>query len=231
MANVYGTKEYEEYIEKYRKSIVGYEFVKTDKTEEHFEINGIRFDIVTFDNHVYQNETAPYPWYHTLFHEITITLKNGKKNTYNTIEACCKPQVFNYQGIDYIFISKTLYGYCIINSRDFDEYNYFPSEVLQEGEEAFICCNVYCLRDLLLIVGCYWAYPYEIYVLDLESKKVVRLNDCLEFKGLADYDIGGSSIKVYKNGFGVTSKENEKEYLLDYSNLKNWIDQDGTFDL
>ncbi len=230
MANVYGTKAYEKYIEKYQRSIMENKSVLTDKTEEDFEIKGICFNIVTSVYCVYRNEAAAYPC-HLTFNEITIKLKNGRTNTYHTVEDCGKPQVFCYRGIDHIFMRKSLYGYCMIDSRNFEEYNYFPSKVLEEGEEAFISCDVYCLRDLLLIVGCYWACPYEICVLNLENKKVIRLNDYLEFKGLSDYDIGNDLIIVHDNGFGVTSEENQKEYLLDYSNLIKKIEEDGTFDL
>lgn len=229
MANAYGTREYEKYIEEHNKIVIGHEIVKTDKTEEHLEMNGICFDI-TSEDLLYQKKASPYLSCQT-FYEITITLKNGQTKTYHAVDDFYKPQVFSHRGIDYIFMRKTLYGYCIIDSRNFEEYNYFPSKVLQEDEEAFISCDVYCLNDLLLIVGCYWACPYEICVLNLESKKAIRLYDYLDFKGLANYELGISPIKVYDNGFGVTSEENKQEYLLDYSSLIRRIEEDGTLDL
>ncbi len=229
MANAYGTKEYDKYIETYCNLLNRYENIKTERTENHFEINGIHFDTVLFDNNAYESENATYPCWHTIFSEIIITLKNGQTKTYNTVEACCEPQVFNYNGVDYIFIKKTLYGYCIIDTRNFDEYNYFPSDALQ-GDEAFISCEVHCLKDLLLMVGCYWAGPYEIFVLDLESKKIIRLDECIDFKGIENYDIGNSSVKVYDNGFAVIN-ENKDEFLIDYGKLKRNIEQSESYDL
>ncbi len=230
MANAYGTKEYEKYIEEYRKSIFEYEFVKTEKSEEHFETNGIRFDATVSDNEIYKNENDSYPRTCTSFAEITVTLKDGRTNKYSTIEGFFVPQVFTYKGIDYIFMKKSLYGYCIIDSRNFEEYNYFPSEILKGEDESFICCEVYALNDLLLFIGCYWACPYEIYVLELDSKKVLRLDNYRDFEGLSDYDIGDCTVKAYENSFAITSKENPKEYFICYDKLKKLIEKDGKLD-
>ncbi len=231
MANAYGTKEYDKYVDDYYRIVDKYNFVKTEKTEERFEINGIKIEFICFDHQLFKSKNDLYPFFGTTFNEISITLKDGRAKKFNTTDHGLLPQVFSYNGIDYIFMRKTLYGYCIIDSRDFSEYNYFPSAVLHDGGEAFISCKVHCLKDLLIIDGCYWAAPYELYVLDLGSKKSIRLNDYLGFQEFEGISLGEDSIKFYENGFYVIDDDSKKEYPIDYFEIKRHIKKDGQYDL
>ncbi len=230
MANAYGTKAYEEYVEEYRSIREEYARVITNKIEEHFETNGIRFDFVRYWYDIYENAEDDFASVSTESAEITVTRQDGQSRTYHTIDDVMKPQVFSVRGADYIFFRKALYGYCIVDLRDFSEYNYFPSAVLEDGE-AFISTAVYGLHDLLIIEGCYWAVPYEICVLDTESKKSIRLKDCPEFRGPAGLLLEDNGVRLYDDGFGVTDGMTGTEYRVDYAAIRQRIAENGSADL
>ncbi len=230
MANVYGTKAYEEYVEEYRNIREEGARVRINQIEERFETNGIRFHLVRYWYDVYENEEDEVASVSTESTEITVTRKDGLFRTYDTIDDVIKPQMFSVRGAEYIFFRKTLYGYCIVDLRDFSEYNYFPSAVLEDGE-AFISTAVYGLHDLLIIEGCYWAVPYELCVLDTESKKSIRLKDCPEFRGPAGLLLEDNGVRLYENGFGVTDGMTGIEYRVDYAAIKQRIAENGSTDL
>ncbi len=230
MANAYGTKAYEEYVAQYRRISEEYARVRTNKIEERFETNGIRFHLARYCYDVYENEEDELASGSTKSAKITVTRKDGQSRTYDTIDDVLKPQVFSVRGAEYIFFRKALYGYCIVDLIDFSEYNYFPSVVL-DGGEAFISCAVYCLNDLLIIEGCYWAVPYELCVLDTKSKKSIRLKDCPEFTGPAGLLLEDNGVRLYENGFGVTDGMTGIEYRVDYAAIKQRIAENGATDL
>ncbi len=231
MPNVYGTKEYEEYIANYRKTMGEYEFSETDEYRENFEANGIKIDFASRAHTLYKNKDDEFPTFSLETGEITVTLKDGCAKTYETVEDFLKPQVFSVNGTDYIFIRKALYGYCIIDARNFEEYNYFPSAVLRENGEAFISCDVTCFKDLLIIDGCYWGAPYELYVMDFESRKSVRLAEFFGFSTWDDFVAAEGALKVCENGFYVTNEIDGKEYFAGYDELKKRIEKEGSFDI
>ncbi len=230
MANAYGTKAYEEYVEEYRRIPGEYARVITTKTEEHFETNGIRCELVRYWYDIYENAEDEFASAGRTSGEITVTRPDGQSRTYDTIDDMMKPQVFSVRGAAYVFFRKALYGCCIVDLRDFSEYNYFPSAVL-EGGEAFISTAVYGLHDLLIIEGCYWAVPYELCVLDTESKKSIRLKDCPEFRGPVGLLLEDNGIRLYENGFGVTDGMTGIEYRVDYAAIKQRIAENGSTDL
>ena len=88
--------------------------------------------------------------------------------------------MFEYNDDDYLIFNKHLYGYTILNLKTKEEYNYFPSLVANDKGEAFIIANATKIDSFLVLEGCYWACPYEYYLIDLDTKKTLRLQSIFD---------------------------------------------------
>lgn len=63
-------------------------------------------------------------------------------------------------GRSYIFFSKTLYGFTLIDPDTLTEaYDYFPEKVMN-GEESFIITHAGSFGRYLIFEGCYWGCDY-----------------------------------------------------------------------
>lgn len=92
-------------------------------------------------------------------------------------------------GKRYLVFRIDLYGYSILDLDTMKDYHYIPEESLNGGE-AFIWTGTYYNKDtnLLAVEGCYWACPYEVYVVDFSEPAnlpypEIRLNEFLNCDG------------------------------------------------
>ena len=115
----------------------------------------------------------------------------------------------NLKGCSYICFRKTLYGFTLLDTETLTEtYNYIPKAMLN-GEESFIIVDVKQLGDLLILEGCYWAYPYECFVFDIDKKLFVNISKFLNMESLEEASVNGNKL-ILTDTDGVT-KEISKE--------------------
>lgn len=202
MANAYGSEEYDKYIKDYDQ----YKFDKSDEIKCTF--NGLDAVIEYFDCSFekfgiknYREKTI-----------LTLVDSNGVKHIYECFETFMFPFEFKYNGASYIVFRKTLYGYTLLNLDNFEEINYFPSDVL-EGEEAFIICEVKIINDILIFGGCYWGGVYRCYALDLKTLKVIDLSQINNISDIADNGI------AVINNLLVLTESNNKIHKIEYDKL------------
>ena len=80
------------------------------------------------------------------------------------------------EGRPYIFFSKTLYGFTLIDPDTLTEaYDYFPEKVY-DGEEAFIITDAKPFGRYLIFEGCYWGCDYIYAAYDPATHRFVDLS-------------------------------------------------------
>lgn len=215
MANAYGTKKYNEYIQGYLSS---FDFDKVD--EECFVFSGLK---ATAAHYEYWEKTVGY-YKHAEKTVVTITDKNNAPHVYECIDAFFTPYEFEHNGSKYLLFRKSLYGYTILNLTDFSEINYFPSDVL-DGREAFIICEAKIFKTVLVLGGCFWAGPYECYALDLASLKTANISAPHGINDVADGGITISADTLVLHG-----SDNEI-CKIEYATLLKTIGAENNYDM
>ena len=129
-------------------------------------------------------------------------------------------------GRSYIFFSKTLYGFTLIDPDTLTEaYDYFPEKVYG-GEEAFIITDAKTFRRYLVFEGCYWGCPYGFAIYDHQSEKLADLSGRYKiFNG--ESRIEGD--RLILSGLGL-NREPTKVYLTELE-IDSLISKYGVTDL
>lgn len=170
MPNVYGTKQYEEYLKQCDQFI-------REKAQDKYEWT--LYDTIIKTYKEYKAQLGLYIQKNlederkTLFEATKLTIEKNGEQIYacpNMLDRCDLLYFFNYNGQDYLLFRKDLYGYALLNLETLEEHNYFPSAVV-EHDESFIVTDAHLFRDILILEGCFWACPYSCYLLDLKTFK------------------------------------------------------------
>ena len=131
---------------------------------------------------------------------------------------------YTRQDNDYLMFRKDdLYGYTILNLNTLNEHNYFPDVVLNREQERFIIVEATLWNDILLLYGCYWAFPYMYFVLDLNTYKTHLLSQrATEEK---------TEIQNDKLTLHFYDDEQPKTQTYSYENLEKLLKESKTYDI
>ena len=157
-------RRFSDYLTQYKAN---YTFSKTERQQS--ELSGIRITVILYE---YDTEAE-----HRDRAEILME-KDGLRYGCEGIERAHWDFIpVTVEGRPYIFFSKTLYGFTLIDPDTLTEaYDYFPQKVY-DGEEAFIITDAKTFGCYLIFEGCYWGSPYGFVAYDHESGKFVDLSD------------------------------------------------------
>ncbi len=123
------------------------------------------------------------------------------------------------KGRSCICFRKTLYGFTLLDTETLTEaYDYIPKAMLN-GEESFIIADVKQLDDLLIFEGCYWAYPYECFVFDIDKKLFVNISKFLDIESTEE-------VKVLGNKLVLTDTDGKAKEIVK-EDIVNLIFQNG----
>lgn len=213
MKNAYGTKKHIEYLNEY---IDGFNF-EYERTvhNDYFGFDCITDEFKAKKGHIIR-----------VIQKLSIHKDNIKLYECEIIDGQNSENLFYpivWMDNRYLLFRKSLYGFTLLNLENFDELNYFPEKVFHKKEDLILSGAVQ-FRDLLILDGCKWAYPYEYVVYDLFSKKYLFLTD--------KYDIYFDCEVYFENDniiFDGMDKEFEKKKLIiKYSELVNAVRTEGT---
>lgn len=137
--------------------------------------------------------------------------------------------VFTVKGEDYFFFKEDLYGYSVLCLRDKAVMHYIPegykplvSKYSGLGE-SFIITDFTFFEEysFALCVGCFWGYPYDVFICDLsepltEPRNMPLIRDIIALEGGFADDVSCDDIDF--NGF-IDGKFVFKAYM----------DRDGEF--
>lgn len=73
-------------------------------------------------------------------------------------------------GRQYLIFRTDLYGYSVLDLITMKDYHYIPEESLTD-DESFIWTGTHYNKsnNLLVAGGCYWAYPFDVFVVDFSE--------------------------------------------------------------
>ncbi len=175
------TRSLEQYISDY----LGDSIFTPDEVYE-LEIGGIRVRVESFE---YDGE----PW---CKEKARVTMKKGGLSyEFTTIDRHNWPKAFypvTIDGTHYLCFRKTLYGFTLLNTETFEDFDFFPEKVLG-GEESYIIVDAVSFGNFIVFDGCYWGAPYVFYVYDHQNKRFLDLYETL---GLYSHgDVSGATVQ------------------------------------
>lgn len=94
----------------------------------------------------------------------------------------------------YLCFRKTLYGFTLLNTETFEDYDFFPEKVL-DGKESYIVVSAVPFGDYIVFDGCYWGAPYVFYIYDHPNRRFLDLYDALGVYSAGDIP----SAKAHEN--------------------------------
>ena len=129
------------------------------------------------------------------------------------------PLIIN--GRRFICFRKTIYGFTLIAADTLsEEYEYFPEYVL-DGEESFIIADVKQMDSLLIFDGCYWAFPYECFAFDCNSKLFLNVSEICDIASVDKTEVKSETLTIYGNDKSGRAKEayiSKKDILFHVKN-------------
>lgn len=126
----------------------------------------------------------------------------------------------------FICFRKTLYGFTFLNADTLTvEYEYFP-EAVTRGEESFIITDVKHLDNFLIFEGCYWACPYECFVLDYKTKLFLNVSKMCDILSLNKIVLQDNGLTVYGND----ETDSEKFVAVSKQEIIQGINEHGKTD-
>lgn len=213
MANAYGTPAY---TERFRS-------LSADTNGEHEILALSSYRDYRAEGDCYSSFDGKYGYDSTL-----LSIYKGDRLIYrclcNEERGYRLPCFYTENGEDFALFRRDLYGYTILNLNTLAEYNYFPDKIFK-GEEAFIICEAYPFRDILLLCGCYWAGPYHCRLLDAKTFRTYNLSEDMKN---ADIEDDGLSIEGDEVIFTCS---NGKRYGFLYGDLKRKLQESENRDL
>lgn len=101
-------------------------------------------------------------------------------------------------GRKYLVFRKELYGYCVLDLNTMTDYQYYPEESFRGGE-TFIWTGTHYNKNTNLLVaeGCYWACPFELFVVDFSEPASVPYPEFRLCEYLGDDDFGYMEFKCW----------------------------------
>lgn len=226
--NVYGTDEYNKYIDKQRY-LIDDKFL-TD-TENYELSDGFSLEIRLYE------EMKQKEGYSAILAVQKGTLKKADKAVY---EYCCfcdhiKPftEIIHHKnGRRYFPFHIDLYGISYLDIDTLEVYNYIPEgyehECTYPRGESFIITDIHYDKESNLIAygGCYWGGTSEVMVGDFSNPlnfnpHLISLNDIFAF----EYDIDDIDFKEWKNGRLYFICDYEKEKSISIQELENMINE------
>lgn len=226
MANVYGTKQYEDYLKDYDKFVKEeakdkFKWTLIDTIIKEYKSYKVQLDIYR-QNYLFEKRA-------TLIECADLKIEKDGIQIYICENMYYHRELlyfYNYNGQDYLLFRKNdLYGYTLLNLEKLEEYNYFPSAVLEE-KESFIITDAHIFNDILICEGCIWGCPYTCYLLDLKTFKthclerdIYATKDCVQIKD-------NCAVIVYYD-----ENNNPDTVVYTYEELKDFLEQSNSFDL
>lgn len=209
MTNAYGTKKYQKHREWYSKK----EYKLIGQEEYMLEDIGV---YALYYEYKKRNQIISKE-------EFIFKFPNGKKFKIDVLdELTLKPTIVNINGVKHLFFIKNLYGYFFLNLETLEEINYFPSDVLDNDEEAFIIVDAIQFKDLLIMDGCYWGGGCFPVAMDLNSLKLIAVTDIKEvgnYNNDTPFQIVEDKLLI-KNDSGIIAS-------FTYKELKDQISKNG----
>ncbi len=155
--------------------------------DETFDLgtNGVQIHVEAFE---YDGE----PW---CKEKALVTMKKGNLTyEYTAVDDHNWEETFypvTVSGTDYLCFRKTLYGFTLLNTETFEDFDFFPEKVLS-GEESYIIVEASSFGDVIVFDGCYWGSPYVFYIYDHQNKRFLDLYEAL---GLYSHgDVPGATV-------------------------------------
>lgn len=130
-------------------------------------------------------------------------------------------------GRHYIFFSKTLYGFTLLDVETLTEVSdFFPEKVLHD-KESFIITHAQTFGKYLILDGCYWGAPYEFAALDPAQMRFVSLTEAYGILA-GDHTACVQGDKLFLKGENMDYEP--AEITVSESDLDRLMDERGTTD-
>ncbi|MDE6780432.1 MAG: hypothetical protein K2J40_03110 [Ruminococcus sp.] len=230
--NVYGTDEYNRFIDKQR-------YVTDDRFLSETEIyelsDGFSLEISTYEEERQSKS-------HTVFIAVQkAALKNADSTIY---EYYCfydhtRPftEIIHHKnGHRYYPFHIDLYGISFLDVDTMEVYNYIPEGYEHDDKymcgESFIITDIHYDKESNLIAygGCYWAAPYEVMVGDFSdplnfNPHLVSLRNILD----PEYDYDDIDFKEWKNNrlYALCDSEEKSVSIEELRNMINELTMKG----
>lgn len=222
--NVYGTDDYNKFIDK-QLYLIDDKFLS--ETENYELSDGFFLEINTYEeekmkSHIVAIVTAQ-----------KVTLKNADRTIY---EYYCfydhiKPftEIIHHKnGHRYYPFHIDLYGISFLDVDTLEAYNYIPEGCQHNCEypygESFIITDIHydIESNLIAYGGCYWAFPFDVMVGDFSDP--LNFNPYLMSLNDTKYDYYDIDFKEWKNNRLYVSCD-KKEKSLSAEELRNMINE------
>lgn len=226
MANIYGTKQYEDYLKKYDKFIRDkakdkYLWTLTETIIKKYQEYEARLEVYR-QNYLFEE-------CNTLIERADLVIEKNGKQIYHCDNMYYHRELlyfYHYNRQNHLLFRKNdLYGYTLLNLETLEEYTYFPDTVINE-HESFIITDAHIFQDILICEGCIWACPYTCYLIDLKTHKTFGIwrtlynsKACVQIKD-------DRAVIVYED-----EEQNPEPVSYHYEELKNLLEQSNSFDL
>lgn len=128
-------------------------------------------------------------------------------------------------GTDYLCFRKTLYGFTLLNTETFEDFDFFLEKVL-DGKESYIIADAASFENLIVFDGCYWGAPYVFYIYDHQSKRFLDLYETLGLYSHGDLP----SASVFENALVLKCENQGFEPVtltLTYEELTHLLNEKG----
>lgn len=222
--NVYGTDDYNKFIDKQRY-VIDDKFLS--ETENYELSDGFSLEISIYEEEKRKSNTV------ALVTAQKATLKNADKTVYGYY--CFDDHIpfteiiHHKNGHRYYAFHIDLYGISFLDVDTLEVYNYIPDGYEHDKEymcgESFIITDVHYDKESNLIAygGCYWAFPFDIMVGDFSNP--LNFNPHLiSLRDISDHKYDDIDFKEWKDNRLYVSCDKE-EKSLSAEELRNMINE------
>lgn len=120
-------------------------------------------------------------------------------------DGLCFNVINHSNGIDYLITRVDLYGYCVVNLRSCEVFEFIPLSSFLGKDELFIWTDVlYCKENNLLAVnGCYWASTFSTEVFDFSEPERLpyrRIFNSFDLENILNIDRDVTAIRWNEDG-------------------------------
>lgn len=181
------------------------------------------FDINDLHIRVESSEYDGEPW---CKEKALVSMKRGEMTyTFTAIDRHDWENAFYAVSIadtSYLCFRKTLYGFTLLNTETFEDYDFFPEKVLG-GEESYIAVSAVPFGDYIVFDGCYWGAPYVFYIYDHQNKRFLDLYEVFGLYSAGDVpgvkiDRDTLSLKCHNQNFDSVTLNLSKEEITNLLN-------------
>lgn len=240
--NLWETRQYQGYRESVIRQLFQPENRRSLSSGKKGQINllgeGWQEEVQSFEAELPMGPQGQPLNFHGTWHQLTNEQGQLVYHWYNLdddSEFCQRIQHSN--GHTYLIFREDLYGYGVLELDTLREFHFFPAESSplaspDRFRESFIWTGVDYDPDsnLLAVIGCYWAAPFSIAVLDfshpMEERRWVDLSDYVEggYDVYDDLTLEGWT----KEGLGWMAYNYETEetdrQVIPHKQLREWLE-------